>query len=379
MTSETTTEMAMDVHPMERTDMRRTVWMWGVFGSAALVLTLTGCGASAGGAEEGAPEEFVRVINVEVSTLAPQDFVEEIRLTSIAMANQDVQVAAEESGVIREIYVDRGGRVAQGDSIAKIDDRVLTAQVAQARAAADLAAQSWERRRRLWEDDRVGSEIAYLEARFQAEQSAASLQALELRLARTVIRAPFAGVLDERYVDVGAMVNPGTPVGRLVDLNPIKVFAGVPERYAADVRVGDQAMLDFEQLGGEPYAARIRYVGATVNAENRTFPIEVELQNPRGLVKPQMVANMAVTRRTVDQAIVVPQDALIRFERGYVVYVAVERDGSTVAEGREVVLGPARRNLVVIEDGVRAGDRLIVVGHKEVEDGDRIRVVGEGA
>jgi RND family efflux transporter MFP subunit len=360
--------------------MRRTWarWGYGVVG-AAVVLSAVGCGPSTGGAEEGAREEFVRVINVETQTLEPQQFVEEIRLTSVAAANQDVYLAAEESGVIREIYVDRGSRVGLGDSIAKIDDRVLAAQVAQARAAAELAAQTWERRRRLWEDDRVGSEIAYLEARFQAEQSAASLTALEERLARTVIRAPFAGVLDERLVDVGAMVSPGTPVARLVDLDPIKVIAGVPERYAADIRVGEGATLQFAALDGTPYTARIRYVGATVNPENRTFPIEVSLPNPNGLVKPQMVADMAVTRSTVEGAIVVPQDALIRVESGYVVYVAADRNGEVVAEARDVLLGPARRNLVVIEDGVHAGDQLIVVGHKEVEDGDRIRIVGEGA
>jgi RND family efflux transporter MFP subunit len=359
--------------------MRRTKGAWNAVAAMAAGLTIAGCGASTGGADEGSPEEFVRVVNVETETLSKQQFVEEIRLTSVAMANQDVYVAAEESGVIREIYADRGSRVGEGDSIAKIDDRVLTAQVTQARAAAELAAQTWERRRRLWEDDRVGSEIAYLEARFQAEQAAAMLEGLEERLARTVIRAPFAGVLDERLVDVGAMVNPGTPVGRLVDLDPIKVFAGVPERYATDVRVGDQATLDFEMIDGAPYNARIRYVGSTVNTENRTFPIEVSLPNPNGVVKPQMVANMAVTRETVAEAIVVPQDALIRMENGYVVYVAVERNGATVAEVREVVLGPTRRNLVVIEDGVHDGERLIVVGHKEVEDGDRIRIVGEGA
>lgn len=364
----------------KREHMRRTWARWGYgVSSMAVVLSAVGCGASTGGADEGAPEEFVRVINVETRMLEPERFVEEIRLTSIAMANQDVFLAAEESGVIRAIYADRGSRVNEGDSIAKIDDRVLAAQVAQARAAAELAAQTWERRRRLWEDDRVGSEIAYLEARFQAEQSAASLTALEERLARTVIRAPFAGVLDERLVDVGAMVSPGTPVARLVDLDPIKVFAGVPERYAADIRVGAEATLDFEMLDGAPYAGRIRYVGASVNAENRTFPIEVSLPNPNGLVKPQMVANMAVTRSTVDEAIVVPQDALIRFENGYVVYVATERNGEAVAEMREVVLGPSRRNLVVIDEGVTSGEQLIVVGHKEVEDGDRIRVVGEGA
>ena len=361
--------------------MRRTVRMWGALGATVLALGLAGCGASEvdGADGDGMAEEFVRVINVEVSTLATEQFVEEIRLTSVALANQDVLVAAEESGVIREIYAERGQRVAEGAPIARIDDRLLAAQVAQARAAADLAAQTWDRRRRLWEDDRVGSEIAYLEARFQADQSAAALRVLEERLARTVIRAPFSGVMDDRFVDVGAMVNPGESVARLVDLDPIKVAAGVPERYGPDVRVGDQAVLDFELLEGEPYTARIRYVGATVNPENRTFLIEVRLPNPGGLIKPQMVANMAVTRRTVSDAIVVPQDALVRVEDGYVVFVAVERDGNPVAEVREVVLGPARRNLVVVEKGVAVGERLIVVGQKEVEGGDHIRIVAEGA
>ena len=362
---------------METIDMRR-MRMGGAL--VALALALGGCGtAEADAPREGsAPGAFTRIINVQVTPLTTERFVEEIRLTSVALANQDVQVAAEESGVIRQLYVDRGDAVAEGAPIAKIDDRLLAAQVAQARAAAELAAQTWERRRRLWEDDRVGSEIAYLEAKFAAEQSAASLTGLEERLARTVIRAPFAGVLDDRYVDVGAMVNPGDAVARLVDVTPIKVAAGVPERYAPDVKVGDQAAVDFTVLGDGPTAARIGYVGATVDPQNRTFRIEVELPNPTGRIKPQMVANMAVTRRAVDDAIVVPQDALVRVETGYVVFVVAERDGATVAEARPVTLGPARRNRVVVEEGVQAGERLIVVGQRSVADGDRVNVVERG-
>jgi RND family efflux transporter MFP subunit len=361
---------------METMEMRRN-WMGGAI--AAAVVALSGCGtAEADDAQESAgAADFARVINVEVAPLATEGFVEEIRLTSVALASQDVQVAAEESGVIRELYVDRGDRVAEGDPIAKIDDRVLAAQVAQARAAAELAAQTWERRRRLWEDDRVGSEIAYLEARFAAEQTAASLTGLEERLGRTVVRAPFSGVLDDRFVDVGAMVNPGDAIGRLVDLSPIKVAAGVPERYAPDVRVGDEAVVQFEVLD-EPYTSRIGYVGATVDPQNRTFRIEVELANPNGLIKPQMVAGMSVTRRSVSEAIVVPQDALVRVENGYVVFVLGEREGVQVAEARPVTLGPTRRNLVVIQEGVTAGEQLIVVGHRSVADGDRVNVVTRG-
>jgi len=338
-------------------------------------VALAGCGSAEAGTE-AASEEFVRVINVEVTDVVTEPFTEEIRLTSIAMADQDVMLEAEESGAIIELYADRGDRVAEGAPIAKIDDRLLRTLVDQARAAAELSTQTWNRRKRLWEEDQVGSEIAYLEARFAAEQATATLAGLEQRLARTVVRAPFAGILEERSVDVGTMVGPGKTIGRLVDLNPIKVFAGVPERYASDVQVGAGAQLTFDALGGQVYSGPIRYVGSTVSAQGRTFPIEVEVQNRNGAIKPQMVANMAITRREVADAIVAPQDALVRVEAGYVVFIAVERAGTTVAEAREVVLGPQRRNLVVLESGVEAGERLIVVGQKSVADGDRINIVG---
>jgi membrane fusion protein, multidrug efflux system len=346
--------------------------------SAALVLAACGS-AEAGDADEAATsDEFVRMINVETAPVTTQRFEEEIRLTSVATANQDVMIEAEESGAIREVYFDRGDRVSAGDPIAKIDDRILSTQVDQARAAAELAQQTWERRKRLWEEDQVGSELAYLEARYAAEQSAATLAGLEERLGRTVVRAPFSGILDERHVDVGTTVGPGKTVARIVSLNPIKVFAGVPERYAPDLAVGDPARLTFQALGGEVYDARIRYVGSTINPQNRTFPIEVQVPNPNGAIKPQMVANMAVTRRELESAIVVPQDALVRVEQGYVAFVAVERNGSLVAEVRDVVLGPTRRNLVVIEEGIEEGEELIVVGQKSVADGDRINIVGRG-
>lgn len=355
----------------------------GVMGQGTImVMTLgmvVGCGsAQADGAEEPATSEgFVRVINVEITEITAETFVEEIRLTSVAKANQDVMLEAEETGRIVRIYVDRGEWVSVGDPIVKIDDEILRSQVDQARAAAELASQIWDRRQRLWEEDHVGSEIAYLEARFGSEQAAAVLVGLERRLARTVVRAPYSGVLDERHVDIGTMVTPGETIGRLVDLDPIKVFAGVPERYATNVEVGALAEMTFEALGDEMYTAPIRYVGATISPNSRTFPIEVEIENPDGSIKPEMVANMSITRRRVEDALVVPQDALVRVEEGYVVFVVVDEDGHTVAQVRRVELGPTRRNLVVIEAGISPGERLIVVGQKSVANGDRVTIVGQ--
>lgn len=351
-------------------------------GGLALVVAagLAGCGAAAAdGTDEGSEgSEFVRVINVEVQTLAARPFAEVIRLTGVARANQDVEVSAEESGVIREIFVEKGSSVREAQALARIDGEILEAQVAQARAAAELAEETWTRRKRLWEEDRVGSEIAYLEARYAAEQTAASLRALEERLERTTVRAPFAGVLDQRMIEVGSMVSPGQALFRVVDLSPMKVVAGVPERYAADVRPGTETTVHFDVLPGDAFEGSISYVGATVDARNRTFPVELRMANPGGLVKPEMVANLEVERRTLEEAVVVPQDALVRVEDGYVVFVVREEGGVSVAERRRVELGPRQRDEVVIMAGVSEGDRLVVVGQKSVADGDRVNVVGTG-
>jgi membrane fusion protein, multidrug efflux system len=326
-------------------------------------------------ASEGGPSDSGRIINVEVREVAATEFLERIRLTGTVTANRDVTVAAEESGVIRELPVVKGSTVAAGQMIARIDDRILRAQVAQARAQADLARELADRRSRLYAESRVGSEIAVLEARSSAQQAAANLDALTQRLNRTVVRAPVAGILDDRHVEVGSMVTAGSPVGRIIQVNPAKITAGVPERFAGDVTPGTPARITFDVLPNHVFDARVNYVGTAVNPRNRTFPLEIVLPNPGRAVKPEMVANVEVLRQTLRQAIVVPQEALVRVENGFVVYVIEEQDGRSLARVRPVVLGASQRNQVVVEAGLSPGDRLVVVGQQQVADGDRVMVI----
>ena len=250
-------------------------------GGVALMaaIALAGCGLQdADGADE-APTATGRVLNVVVAALEPRDFSEVIRLSGTVAANRDVVVSAEESGIVTAVLVEKGSRVSQGQPIARIDDRLLSSQVAQATAQAALAGEIWTRRQRLFEDDGVGSELAYLEAKYQAQQADAALAALQRRLERTVVLAPIQGVLDDRQVEVGTMVNPGTPVARIVDLDPVKVVAGVPERYASDIRPGSRATVTFDALEAQTFEATIGFVGAVVNPSNRTFPVELRLPN----------------------------------------------------------------------------------------------------
>lgn len=344
---------------------------------ACMALAACGGDVSAGGPDQDSAERYTRVINVETRTLEPRGFTELIRLTGTVEANRDVTVSAEESGVVRGLLVDKGAEVRADQPIAKIDDRILASQVEEARARAELAQETWERRKRLWEQEHIGTELAYLEARFSAEQAAANLATLEERLRRTTVTAPVGGVLEDRLVEVGTMVAPGTPVARIVDLDPVKITAGVPERYATDVSRGARVTVTFDVLDGESFQGTITFVGSAVNPSNRTFPVEFTLPNPGRAIKPEMVADVAVVRRQLHDVIVVPQEALVRVEDGFVAFVVTEGAGGAVAEARPVETGASQRNEVVVTAGLESGDRLVVTGQQMVAAGDHVRVVGE--
>ncbi len=357
---------------------RRAVMLGGLL---AVVGTMAACGSSADGRETPAGGEaresgFARVINVEVAPIEASRFVERIRLTGTVRADRDVTVAAEEAGRVVEVLAEKGDRVAEGDPLVRLDAELLEAQVEQAEARASLAEETWQRRRRLWEEDQVGTELAYLEARANARDAAASLRNLRERLARTIVRAPFDGVVEDRSVEQGSLVAPGTPVARVLDLDPLEVIAGVPERYAGDVRTGASVTVAVEALPGSAFEGRVGFVGATVDPQSRTFQVEVTLPNPSGRIKPEMVADVRVERRAIDDALVVPQDAVVRVENGYVVFVVEGAEGEERVVAREVTVRASQSNRVVLEGNVSAGERLVVVGQQLVANGDRVRIVG---
>jgi len=364
-------------------DIDRMNGMRGVVGVAFAGVALVGlgaCGGEADGSEAPTDESvlaagFARVINVEVRAIEAERFVEQVRLTGVVGADRDVVVSAEETGRVVEVFVDKGQWVAEDAPLVRLDSELLEAQVAQAEARASLTEETWQRRRRLWEGERVGTELAYLEAQAAALETAATLRSLRERLRRTVVRSPFAGLVEDRSVEEGSLVAPGSPVARVVDLSPLEVLAGVPERYAADIRVGATVSVSIDALPDATFEGHVRFVGSTVDPQSRTFLAELTLPNPSGVIKPEMIANVSIERRAIDDALVAPQDAVVRVENGYVVYVVTGAEGAETVEARAVTVRASQSNLVVLEGEVTAGDRLVVAGQQQLADGDRVRIV----
>jgi membrane fusion protein (multidrug efflux system) len=343
----------------------------------AVGLAASGCSQTEGAEAQPSQDETVRTINVEVAAVESGDFTQIVRVVGTVEAERDVRVSAEEGGVVEALGASKGEIVRPGEVLLRIDDDVLGAQLEQAASQAALAEETWQRQKQLWEQDSVGTEMAYLQAQYNARTARAQAQVLNERVQRTVVRAPVAGILDERSVEVGTMVSPGTPVARILDVDTVKIVGGVPERYAPDIARGSEVTVTLSALGGRDYRGTIDFVGSAVDAGNRTFQVEVTVPNPGFGIKPGMVADVEIARRTVENAVTVPRHAVLRREAGYVVYVAVPEGDGWRAETRSVVPGASRGESVVIEQGLEPGDRVIVVGQQQVAEGDALRITND--
>ncbi len=360
--------------------MKRIVGLAFVATAGMAVLSLPACGR-AGGAEvreavASSPGDApIRLVNVETVVLEPRPFTNFVRIVGTVEAERDVVVTAQEGGTVEALVAKKGARMAAGQALLRIDDDVLRAQLEQAVSQAALAEETWTRQRQLWERDSVGTEMAYLQAKYNARTARAQAQVLSERVDRAVVRAPFAGILDDRMVEVGSTVPAGAPVARVLDVDTVKIAGGVPERFASDVARGTPVTVTVDALGGREYAGTIDFVGSAVDGGDRTFKVEVHVPNPGLGIKPGMVANVSIARRALDSVLVVARPAVLRREAGYVVFVArPDGNGGWRAEARPVVPGPSGEQEVVITGGLSAGERVVVVGQQRLADGNALRL-----
>jgi membrane fusion protein, multidrug efflux system len=337
-----------------------------VLGVAALVVA---CGQ-----DNGNGNNNVQTREVVVETLGTElrSFDELVRVTGTVEALEDATISAEVSGRVHTIS-DRGTHVRRGQELVRLDDRIVSSSVAMARANYELAEDALRRQEPLLQDSII-SQLQYNQIRTQRDQALSQLEQAEKQLSDSRISAPFDGRIEERMVSAGELVNPGVPVLRLVNLDRVRVNAGVPERFINDIREGAPVTVSLRSYGGGELTSQVRYAGSLIVPETRTFPIEVVMDNAEGLLKPEMVVNLSVTRKIWEDVLLVPRTALVRDEEGLQLYV-VRQDGDfKKAEARRVVTGASSGAMIVIVEGLEPGEEVIVTGQTNVSDGDFVRV-----
>ncbi len=372
-----------------KTTMHLTKWIRLTALGGLVLMLLNGCASpdASAPASDTALAAAKRRVRVELLELHPTRFVDWIELTGTVEATYDATLSAQASGTV-EYLAPLGRQVEAGAVLARLDQTLARAalkqaeaQLASARAAYKLALDNFQRQEPLFRDSII-SALEFENVRAQRDQAAAQLRLAEAaldqarkQLAHTVIKAPFAGTVEAHFVDVGEQIAIGQPVVRLVNLRKMKVRAGVPERYARDIHVGTPVELHFQTYGLPPQRAVVTFVGSAIDPTNRTFPIEVQLDSSSGQLKPEMVVRVRLARQVLERVIVVPLPAVLRDETGTSVFVADSSDTGLVARQRYVVLGPSSEGLVVVRQGLRFGEQVVVLGQNDLSDGDLLEVL----
>ncbi|WP_037322174.1 efflux RND transporter periplasmic adaptor subunit [Salegentibacter sp. Hel_I_6] len=291
--------------------------------------------------------------------------------------DENILIYSEFSGILQDLRVEEGQEVNKGQVLAKIDDGGLSSELAQLETQATLAKTTFERQERLWEQN-IGSEMQYLEAKTNYESMQNSVNRLKSQLDKTIVRAPFSGIVDEILTEQGEVVSPGqSQLFRLVSLKNMYVEAAVPESYLNNVRKGTEVIVEIGSVNRE-IEGEIRRVGNTINANNRSFNIEVAIPNENGMVKPNQIATIKLNDYTAESAVIIPENALLKNAQGEsVVFVLQEKEGDDnigTAQRQIVETGYSYNDLIEITKGLESGQTLIVEGAKNLRDGQEVKI-----
>lgn len=325
------------------------------------------CGGSGEGARAATDGGGPPAMPVDVAVARTDTVIESIRATGQVEAVQSIELRPEVEGRIVEISTREGTEVARGTTLFKIDDVQLKAQVDRLEADRDLATQALRRTRELME--RNASSAADLERAEAAARSAeAQLELQRVRLERTVVRAPFAGVVGARLVSLGDYVTSATALTTLQTVDPQRATFAVPERYAERLAVGQGVTFTVAALPDREFSGTVDFVDPRVQLPARTITIKARVRNPDRALKPGMFIEAALAAEVRPGAVVVPEDAVLPL--GGADYVWAVVDGK--ATRRQVTLGVRIPGFVEVREGVSAGEQVVVGGLERLFEGAAI-------
>ncbi len=293
--------------------------------------------------------------------------------------DQNIVLYPEYTGVLTQVYVKEGQRVSKGQRLARIDDGGLGSELARQEAQLALAKTTYERQKRLW-DQKIGSEISYLEAQTNYEAMQAATNQMRSRVSKTVITAPFSGVIDNIITDQGQVVNAGqTAVIRLINLSDMYVNASIPEAYLGKVNEGTQVKIRLNSIG-KTYEGTVRQVGNFVSPDNRTFDIKVALPNKDSAIKPNLIATVMVNDYTSENAIVIPENTIQQNAAGNnITYIYVTEGDGAIAKQVQIEKGYTADKQVEILSGLKSGDQLILEGGRTLRDGQPVTLENQNS
>ncbi|MFY9242017.1 MAG: efflux RND transporter periplasmic adaptor subunit [Polaribacter sp.] len=303
-----------------------------------------------------------------------------IELQGSVQTKQNVLVYPEMPGILESVYVKEGQNVNKGQILAKIDDGGMSQQLAQLEVNAQLAKTTFERQKRLW-DQKIGSEIQYLQTKTAYEAQQSAVNQLKSQLSKSTIRAPFSGIIDDVFKERGTVVAPGqgSEIFRIVNLSNMYIETEVPETYIGSITKNKKVEVNFPVLN-ETVTSKVRQVGNFINPSNRSFKIEIDVPSLEGRVKPNLTARLRLNDYTSENAVLIPQSIISENANGeQFIYIIKDNneDNEAVAERLIIETGKTQGDMIEVTKNLPANSEIIMEGARSVNDGQAVKVINK--
>ena len=313
---------------------------------------------------------------VKTITLKDTLFNHYIEIQGNVETKENIVISPEYSGILTQLYVKAGQKVSKGQLLARIDDGGMSAQLAQAETQLALAKTTFERQKNLW-DQKIGSEIQFLQAKTSLESQQKVVAQIKSQLNKTNVVAPFSGTIDEVITEKGKVVAPGMDLFRIVNLSNMYVTANVPENYIAQLKLGAIVNVYLNALG-KSYQGKVRQIGNYINPNNRTFSIEIAVPNPDNLLRPNQVAVLKIEDYKNPKALLLPENILQETADGSkIVYVVnkVESNNTAKVSQKKIEIGYTSGSFVEVKSGLESGEMVVTDGAKSLKDGITVEII----
>ena len=313
--------------------------------------------------------------------LENSDFKHFLELQGNVTTKNLLTIYPEYSGVLTNVYVKEGQKVQKGQVLAKIDDGGLSQQLSQLKIQEELAKTTFERQQRLW-DQKIGSEMQYLQAKSNYEAQNQAIAQLEQQVAKTIVKAPFSGTIDDVFTEQGSVVMPGqSQLMRIVNLSNMYIETDVPEKYVSNISKGKKVEVEFPVLG-KKIDSKVRQVGDFINPNNRTFKVEISIPNKERSIKPNLTAKLRINDYSNENALLIPQGIISENASGeqyiYIIKDKVE-GGEATAEKVIIETGLTQGDYIEVIKGLESGTEIIQEGARSVNDGQKVKIINQDA
>jgi len=310
-----------------------------------------------------------KFVLIEASAIVPDFFKTYINVQGRVDAEESVSLSSQMPGTIIKINVKAGDEITKGQILAETDARVLYQSISDLQTSAELVNQLYDKQKVLW-DQKIGTEIQYLQAKSQKESMEKKLSTLQEQVRMTKIISPIDGTIDAVDIKLGQLTAPGMPAIRVINFNNLKIKADLAESYASKVHKGDEVIIRFPD-SNDTIKAKVSYASRSISPLNRTFGVEIDLDDQKEY-HPNQIAIININDYVSKKPVIsIPVNYVQKDLKGlYYVFVAA----NNVVEKKNVILGREYNGLTEVTEGLLATDLLITSGYDGLNEGDAVKI-----